>query len=286
MHMTAIWTAFILAQSSGLLVEGIRSRHVDLLSTAQIAEVDGNPADNREPTCKELRVMWRYTKRQSRAIRVMNELPFIPDPYVYKAWKNYPAQPQPPRDYLDHYSERPQTRAAGSAPVYGRVVHKAPPGSRLRSEMPNQERSYEDVPHLYGKINFHPPSPRRRVTSFRIGGGASPQISQVPQAGSFQHLRDLIRSERARELREQHAADNKSLISAKTTTIKEYSNVDQDRYQNIQPRKHFANSLDEYQQFGNDKAEISRAWSAWRSLLTGIYAALMKHVSRSPGNAE
>lgn len=257
--MTAIWIAFILAQLSGLLVEGIR--YVDPLSAAQITDVEDNPADNREPTCKELRTMWRYTKRQSRAAHVMNELPFIQDPFPYNAWKNYPALPQPPLGYRDHYSEQPRTRAAGSAPVYGRVVHKAPPGSRLRTEMPHHARSFEDVAHLYGTINFHPPSPRRRVTSFRIGGGASPPISQVPQSGSFQHLRNLIRGERARELREQHAADNKSLMSTKARTIKDYSNVDQDRYQNVRPRKHFANSLDEYQQFRNAKADISRTWT-------------------------
>lgn len=261
MHMTAVWTAFILAQSSGLLVEGMRSHYDDPLSTAQIAEVDDNPADNREPTCEELRTMWKYTKRQSRATKVMNELPFIQDPFAYNAWKNYPARPPPLLEYQDHYSLRPRTRAAGSAPVYGRIVHKAPPGSRFRTGIPHRARSFEDVAHLYGTINFHPPSPRRRLTSFRIGGGASPPISQVPQAGSFQHIRDLIRNERARELRKQHAEENKTLVSAKATTIKEYPNINQDLYQNVRPRKHFANSLDEYQQFRNAKADISRAWS-------------------------
>lgn len=108
------------------------------------------------------------------------------------------------RFFSTDYTDRPRTRAAGSAPpVYGRIVHKAPPGSRLRSsqQMPHRTKAFEDVAYLYGTINFHPPSSRRRQSSFRIGGGASPPISQVPQAGSFQHLRDLIRGERARELR-------------------------------------------------------------------------------------
>ncbi|KAF7390916.1 hypothetical protein HZH66_009396 [Vespula vulgaris] len=264
MYMTALWIAFILAQSSRLLVEGIRSHYVDSTQIAEINEMGDNPADNREPTCKELRTMWRYTKRQSRAIQVMNKLPFVQDFFAYNAWKNYQAPPQPPLDYRD-YTDRPRTRAAGSAPpVYGRIVHKAPPGSRLRSsqQMPHRTKAFEDVAYLYGTINFHPPSSRRRQSSFRIGGGASPPISQVPQAGSFQHLRDLIRGERARELRKQHESDR--IAAAKAATIKDYSNVDQDDYQNVpRLRKHFANSLDGYQQFRNPKGDISRAWSKY-----------------------
>lgn len=70
---------------------------------------------------------------------------------------------------------------------------------RSSQQMAHRPRAFEDIAYLYGTINFHPPSYRRRQPSVRNGGGAS--ISQVPQAGSFQHLRDLIRGERARELR-------------------------------------------------------------------------------------
>ncbi|XP_046826908.1 uncharacterized protein LOC124951116 [Vespa velutina] len=262
MYMTALWIAFIFAQSSRLLVEGIRSHYVDSTQIAEINEMGDNPADNREPTCKELRTMWRYTKRQSRAIQIMHKLPFAQDFFAYNPWKNYQPPPQPPLDYRD-YTDRPRTRAAGSSPpIYGRIVHKAPPGSRLRSsqQMPHQPKAFEDVAYLYGTINFHPPSSRRRQSSFRIGGGASPPISQVPQAGKFQHLRDLIRGERARELKKQHESDR--IAAAKAATIKDYSNVDQDDYQNVpRPRKYFGNSLDGYQQFRNPKADINRAWS-------------------------
>ncbi|XP_014606622.1 PREDICTED: uncharacterized protein LOC106788136 isoform X2 [Polistes canadensis] len=258
MHVTALWTAFILAQSSRLLVEGIRPRYVDSMST-QMTEVGDNPMDDiREPTCKELRTIWRYTKRQSRAIQVMNKLPFLQDFFAYDAWNNYPAPPQPSVDYRD-YTDRPRTRAAGSSPpVYG-IVHTVPPRGRLRSgQIPHRSKAFEDVAYMYGRINLHPP--RRQGPTSRNSGGGSPLISHVPQAGSFQHLRDIIRGDRARELRKQYASDR--IASAKATTIKDYPNIDQDDYQNVQrPRKHYANSLDGYQSFRNPKSDISRAWS-------------------------
>lgn len=52
----------------------------------------------------------------------------------------------------------------------------------------------------YGIVNTGPYSNNRPVTSFRIGGGLSPPKTQVPQAGSFEALKDLIKAERAREL--------------------------------------------------------------------------------------
>ncbi|KAI4502641.1 hypothetical protein M0802_002553 [Mischocyttarus mexicanus] len=256
MHVTALWTAFILAQSSRLLVEGIRPRYVDSMST-QMSEVGDNPTDNREPTCKELRTIWRYTKRQSRAIQVMNKLPFLQDFFAYDAWNNYQAPPQPPLDYRD-YTDRPRTRAAGSSPpVYG-IVRTAPPRGRLRnSKVSHRTKAFED-PYLYGRISLHPP--RRQWPTSRNSGGGNIGLSNVPQSGSFQYLRDIIRGERARELRKQYASDR--IASAKATTIKDYPNIDQDDYQNVQrPRKHYANSLDGYQPFRNPKSDISRAWS-------------------------
>ena len=100
--------------------------------------------------------------------------------------------------HTDNAGGQARSRSTGGPIVYGKVVHKAPAGSRLRNGTPNRMRSFEDVSHLYGKVNRQMPDPRRRQTSFRVGGGGSP--SKVPQAGSFQHLQELVRLDRVREL--------------------------------------------------------------------------------------
>ena len=99
---------------------------------------------------------------------------------------------------LEDYTGPAKSRSSG-VPIYGKVVHKAPAGSRLRNGMPDRSRAFEEVTRLYGTVNRHPPASHRRL-SFRVGGGVSPSSSQVPQAGSFQHLKELILTERAREL--------------------------------------------------------------------------------------
>ena len=38
------------------------------------------------------------------------------------------------------------------------------------------------------------------MTSYRAAGGGSPPLSQVPQAGKFQQLMELLQAERAREV--------------------------------------------------------------------------------------
>ena len=101
--------------------------------------------------------------------------------------------------FIDDYTGPARSRSGG-VPVFGKVVHKAPASSsRLRNGMPDRLRAFEEVTRLYGTVNRHPPSPRRRL-NFRVGGGVSPPSSEVPQAGSFQHLKELIITERAREL--------------------------------------------------------------------------------------
>ncbi|XP_034940104.1 uncharacterized protein [Chelonus insularis] len=166
-----------------------------------------------EPTCEELRAMWRYSKRQSRAAEITNDLPMYRDPFSYNVWESYPVRSTVSSNYraLNERDEQARNRGGGRAPVYGKMVHKAPPESRLRNGMPNRMKTFEEVARMYGTINRQPPDLRRPQYNFRVGGG-----SHVPQAGSFQHLKELIRTERARELQEQRMAEE---IAAKASTI-------------------------------------------------------------------
>jgi len=111
------------------------------------------------------------------------------------------ARRQTPSAFAGRHVGRPRSRAAGGAPIYGRMVHKAPAGSRWRNAMrgPSRTRAFEEFSRHYGTVNHFTPN-NRRVTSFRVGGGISPPKSQLPQSGSFEALRNLIQAERAREL--------------------------------------------------------------------------------------
>lgn len=61
------------------------------------------------------------------------------------------------------------------------------------------------------------------MPAFRLPGGgiAASQNALSPVAGSFQRLKELIRTERARELQAQRAAEE---IAARAATLKEIAN--------------------------------------------------------------
>lgn len=44
---------------------------------------------SQEPSCEELRAMWRFSKRQSRASEITNEIPTYHDPFAYNIWDMY-----------------------------------------------------------------------------------------------------------------------------------------------------------------------------------------------------
>lgn len=45
----------------------------------------------KEPTCDQLRAMWRFSKRQSRAAQITNEIPTYRDPFAYPLWESLQA---------------------------------------------------------------------------------------------------------------------------------------------------------------------------------------------------
>lgn len=42
-----------------------------------------------EPSCEQLKAMWRFSKRQSRAAEITNEIPTYRDPFSYNVWESY-----------------------------------------------------------------------------------------------------------------------------------------------------------------------------------------------------
>lgn len=42
-----------------------------------------------EPSCEQLKAMWRFSKRQSRAAEFTNEIPMYRDPFMENVWEPY-----------------------------------------------------------------------------------------------------------------------------------------------------------------------------------------------------
>ncbi|XP_063220533.1 uncharacterized protein LOC134529905 [Bacillus rossius redtenbacheri] len=146
---------------------------------------------NREPSCEELRAMWIFSKRQSRATEITNDIPAYRDPFAYNVWEPYP-----------------RARSAGGLGqhVYGRIVHDAP--WLLAHQGGARPRPFEHV----GVLQPQPAPPRRRKLNYRFSGGNIPHLA--PISGSFQQLKELIQSERARELQEQRTAEDAAARAA------------------------------------------------------------------------
>lgn len=147
-------------------------------------------------------------------------------------------------------------------PVYGRVVHKQPthlqalPGGRYFDVPPSLDRarpSYEDIrPFENGLLGNQQQQQqasqqaRRRLPKVRFGNGGSgnsltglPSVAQhaifgsttglgpnqiAPQRGSFQRLKQLVWTERARELEEQRRNE---AIAARAAILKDITNGQQ-----------------------------------------------------------
>lgn len=168
---------------------------------------DGSLGD--EPSCDELRAMWRFSKRQSRATQIHNEIPTYRDPFAYNVWE----------PYARSRSVGGRGRGAGSK-VYGRIVYTAPRSSSRDHPQERFRPSEEVAARLIGTgyQGTFTGIPRRKGTSFRSGATSQPD-DHLPhyaqQVGSkFEMVKDLIRKEKARELQEERMADEAAARAA------------------------------------------------------------------------
>lgn len=93
MRAAAVCIAFVLTCTGGSFVAGIR--YMDPMSPqpGNNGDIGDKRMDLTEPSCEELRAMWRYTKRQSRAAKATNGYPIYQD-QVYNMWQMYPNGPK------------------------------------------------------------------------------------------------------------------------------------------------------------------------------------------------
>lgn len=153
---------------------------------------------SKEPTCDELRAMWRFSKRQSRAAEGNNEVPIFKDPFAFNVWED----PASMRSVGGSKMRRPF--------VYGRLVHNVVARPRI-ADSPERIRAFEEVARLFGTTGHIPKDLNgRRPTSIRLVGGRD-RLNWPGPGGSFQHLKALIQVERARELREQKMAEENAV---------------------------------------------------------------------------
>uniref|UniRef100_A0A0R3P1F7 Uncharacterized protein n=1 Tax=Drosophila pseudoobscura pseudoobscura TaxID=46245 RepID=A0A0R3P1F7_DROPS len=183
-----------------------------------------------EPTCEQLRAMWIFSKRQSRAAEITNEIPTYRDPFTYNVW-----------DPLYSNSRvlgsiRMSARERARSPVFGRVVSREPiTPQRMTFEQrqrfvdlgssgiggPIQARFYgsEGRPQNAGTRR----SSKNRYMGVPNGTGASLTGNQnsVAVQGSFQKLKELIWTERAKELTQQRRDEE---LAARAAALKEIAN--------------------------------------------------------------
>ncbi|XP_063705342.1 uncharacterized protein LOC134834553 [Culicoides brevitarsis] len=187
-----------------------------------------------EPSCEELRMMWRFSKRQSRSSEISNELPTYRDPFAYNIWKPYNPST---RSFEGRQRSSNKYRDPGAAlstrPVYGRVVNHQPLG-RLQ-EYPDRGRTMDRFYVPEYKTSPEQPS-RYRMTSNRMAGGGGGVIlpparnTITPQRGSFGRLKELVWTERARELQAQRKAEE---IAARMAVLKNIANGQSTAFQAI-----------------------------------------------------
>ncbi|XP_076241240.1 uncharacterized protein LOC143183559 [Calliopsis andreniformis] len=261
MRTVAVWTAFVLVYSSSPLVASIRYTDPIPGQSGNTGDLIEKHADPNEPTCEELRAMWRYTKRQSRAAKSSRGYSIYSDRFPYDMWNPYSGRPKLTPNYQGKFIGKASNRAGG-APIYGRMIHKAPAGSILRNGMRHSLRPF-DKTYFYGTVKPYTTSSRHRLSTARTGGSAP--LFQVSQAGSFEHLKELLRAERARELQEHRKAEEMAGrgYPFKDTTDDEYLNM-YSRKQLLKPPLRIPTKIDyEFNQgrYQSNMPNIGQAWT-------------------------
>ncbi|XP_017062621.2 LOW QUALITY PROTEIN: uncharacterized protein LOC108102332 [Drosophila eugracilis] len=189
--------------------------------------------NSQEPTCEQLRAMWIFSKRQSRAAEITNEIPTYRDPFTYNVWEPLLLNSR----ILG--SLRMSARERARSPVFGRVVSREPNTPQriplehhqrlaevgLNAPGSSQSRYYgaETRPQNGGSSSSRRSSKHRYMGVPNGGTGTNTKENKdsVAIQGSFQRLKELIWTERAKELTEQRRDEE---LAARAAALKEITN--------------------------------------------------------------
>lgn len=156
--------------------------------------------ENNEPSCDELRKMWRHTKREMQQKTEVKVPRFkntrYHEPYTY----GWPAQ------------ARPRNAMKYNKPIYGRVVH-SPDKFLYRNNIPDRYRSFDQVARMVGSPNYYQktlPANPPKSTFFRLEYPVRRPVLpvRVTHIGRFQELQNILRNERADEMQMLKLKDN------------------------------------------------------------------------------
>lgn len=135
-----------------------------------------------EPTCEQLRAMWRQSKRHSRAAEATNEIPKYDDPFA--------------RSYGRQLSSAAETtlrpRQERRPVIYGRL-HSSPADQEVVVERP--VRPFDVLRKLNGQHHQHSRGPSAEVDDPNLGVVLYSEEDKIPfgrasARGSFQQLRE------------------------------------------------------------------------------------------------
>lgn len=157
-----------------------------------------NDDESSEPSCDELRKMWRHTKRemqQKSEVAVPRYKSRYHEPFTY-GWK---AQ------------ARPRNAMKYAKPVYGRIVH-SPDKFLYRNNIPDRFRSFDQVARMVGSPSYYTPTltAPAKPTFFRLEYPVRRPVLpvRISHIGRFQELQNVLRNERADELQMTKLKDN------------------------------------------------------------------------------
>ncbi|KZS09176.1 Uncharacterized protein APZ42_026633 [Daphnia magna] len=162
---------------------------------------------NKEPSCEQLRHMWRQSKRHSRAAEATNEIPQYADPFARATSLHYARQLQ--NDFSSGAEPTLRPRQERRPVIYGRL-HSSPSAASDGQEGADRPARPFDV---LRKLSWTESSadaasaPSESINGQGRSGSAvvlygeeerSP-FPKSPAKGSLQHLRELVREEQGRQ---------------------------------------------------------------------------------------
>lgn len=162
-----------------------------------------------EPSCEQLREMWRQSKRHSRAAEATNEIPQYADPFARAASLHYARQRQ--QGFAGSGAEptlRP--RQERRPVVYGRL-HSSPSSLDGQEVVDRPPRPFDVLRKLSRTESADGSSSSSSSSDGQSGRSSSSGVvlygeedrspfPKSPAKGSLQHLRELVREEQGGQL--------------------------------------------------------------------------------------
>ncbi|XP_066995158.2 uncharacterized protein [Anabrus simplex] len=166
-------------------------------TSATLARIIWSKKFDREPTCDELRALWRFSVRKSQATELTNEIPTYRDPFAYsKISTRY----QPRNIGVDSNSRELWSYVKPNHHIYGTVVHSV---AQDNISYGSEGKSTDSDPHMdhldlgYDEIVAH--ANRNKAEVYRLADG-SISIKKIPALkNSFNTLKEAIRRQRKKQ---------------------------------------------------------------------------------------